>query len=314
MYDTCRHIKNDGVKCGSPAIKGTLFCHNHTNIRKLTRRRARYGSITIPFVFPEDRTSLQTNFFLVLQALAEGKIDNQTSNSMTRTLRACSLNLAKGPLVEADHDNTVQRVILTPDGEEIAPPREALEKDEPAPTHGPECPCRKCAEQYRGAAPERHHSDCKCGLCKASAPQPEPNLKEDGEENPAVAAQLYSREPAPHTANDDAEDDDSLNDYESIRQIYWARQDAMKAGLEPPPWPSDVEKRAGEKTDDAAPKSEPYHVRRYNEIMEQVEKNKQIANEIWRRRYPEQAAKEDAEKANSQQATANSEHLATTNP
>jgi len=121
-------------------------------------------------------------------------------------------------------------------------------------------------------------------------------------------------EPALHTDNDNDEEDDSLNDYESIRQIYWARQDAMKAGLEPPPWPSDAEEKNGKKTDDAAPKPEPYHVRRYNEIMAQVEKNKQIANEIWRRRYPEQAAKEDAEKANSQQATANSEHLATTNP
>jgi len=299
MIQLCRHILPAGRECTQPALHGTHYCRFHTQARRHTRRRRRNPNdftFTLPLALPEDRAAIQTNLHLIALATIEGRIEPAVARALTYTYRACALNLKAGPLLDADHDNTVQRVILTPDGEEIAPPREALEKDEPAPTHGPECPCRKCAEQYRGAAPERHHSDCKCGLCKASAPQPEPNLKEAGEENPADAAQLYSREPAPHRANDDAEEDDSLNDYESIRQIYWARQEAMKAGLEPPPWPSDAEKKTGAKTDDA-PKPEPYHVRRYNEIMEQVEKNKQIANEIWRRRYPEQAAKEDAEKA-----------------
>ncbi len=449
MYELCRHIKTDGIKCDSPAIKNTLFCFNHTQTRKLTRRRRRSPNdfnFSIPFVFPEDRVSLQTNYFLVLQALAEGKIDNQTSNSMTRNLRACGVNLAKGPLVASDPENAVQRVILTPDGEEIAPPREALEKDE-ALAHGPACPCRKCAEQYRNAPPELHHHDCNCGLCehttntdpvepsmlnpeidspaggrasfmeasdfnlrsadkknkldrfeeahlsakglsavangvptdrsssvgwvdeasaileqqthaiadqhhapheasqreahsgrqpgKFNSPDASPHLAAAGTSagepgspwtglrpwggepervveasaawtaspapKAATAARLCEKEPTPPaTKNDEKDENDSLYDYESVRQIYWARQAAMEAGQEPPPWPSD----AAKKTEPDTPKPEPYHVRRYNEIMEQVEKNKKIAEEIWRRRFPDQAAKQDAENNAGQQPIA----------
>jgi len=150
MIQLCRHILPAGRECTQPALHGTHYCRFHTQARQHTRRRRRNPNdftFTLPLALPEDRAAIQTNLHLIALATIEGRIEPAVARALTYTYRACALNLKAGPLLEADHDNTVQRVILTPDGEEIAPPREALEKDESAPTHGPECPCRKCAEQ-----------------------------------------------------------------------------------------------------------------------------------------------------------------------
>ena len=173
MYELCRHIMPSNKTCGSPAVKEKLFCRNHQRVHELTRTRRRNPNdftYVIPFVFPEDRAAINYNLFLVNKALAEGRIDTRTANAMTSNLRVAAINLNRGPLLEPDPKQTVQRVILTPDGEEIAPPREALDPGE-TPLHYKNCPCRRCAEQFRGAAPEQHHADCQCGLCDETSEQ-----------------------------------------------------------------------------------------------------------------------------------------------
>ncbi len=195
MVDLCRHIKTDGHRCGTPAVHGTHFCYHHSQ-RKAAIKQARVAlslanpHMPIPFVFPEDRTAIQHNLYLVALALASKRISERTANTYTSIWRACRVNLGKTPLVETNHDTAVQRVILTPEGDEIALPREALEKDE-ALAHGPECPCRKCAEQYRNAPPELHHHDCNCGLCEhtdqPSSPIPDaPSASKVEEQEPSV--------------------------------------------------------------------------------------------------------------------------------
>jgi hypothetical protein len=170
MYPLCRHILSANTPCGSPAVGGQLFCYHHGRQRKLTARPKRYGSVTVPLVFPEDHAAVQLNLQLIAIATLEGRIENKTSRALTNVYRACIANLKAGPLVEPDHKNAVQRVILTPDGEEISLPREVLEPGEKL-AHGPECPCAVCAEKYRNAPMEQHHANCKCGLCGDSSGQ-----------------------------------------------------------------------------------------------------------------------------------------------
>ena len=157
-------------------MKNTLFCRHHaalkTAIAQCKPAPDPYGiHKPIPFVFPEDHAAIQLNLFMVLQALNDKSIDNRTANTMNRLLRSCEHNLGQTPLAGESKENAVQRVILTPDGEEIAPPREALEEGENPPLHHKGCPCRKCAEQYRDAQPEQHHQNCQCGLCVESSDQ-----------------------------------------------------------------------------------------------------------------------------------------------
>jgi hypothetical protein len=200
MNPLCRHILPAGRHCTQPAVRSTLYCRHHQVIKRaLTQVEPKpdpYGIYTpLPFVFPEDRAALQINFMLIAQALNDQSINIQMANTFNRIFRSCEINLRNGLLHETDRDKPqkqaqrrnpnekwltddddsepqrdprgemVRSVVLTPEGEEIAQLRELWEKGEDE-THGEDCPCQNCAQQFRGAAPEKHHLDCKCAICE----------------------------------------------------------------------------------------------------------------------------------------------------
>jgi len=101
----CTHVKTNGEVCGSPAVSGTDLCYHHSAVKTALSKphgKAPYeGFAPIPFVFPEDRASMQINFFLLLQAFNEQRIDQRTFRLMLSTLKAMAKNLGKtGSLVE----------------------------------------------------------------------------------------------------------------------------------------------------------------------------------------------------------------------
>lgn len=105
----CTYIKTDGVRCGSPAVKGSELCFHHSAVKtalgKVKPQAASGEFAPIPFVFPEDRASMQINFFLLLQAFNEGRIDLRTFNAMQRLLCSMARNLGKtGSLVNEPSD------------------------------------------------------------------------------------------------------------------------------------------------------------------------------------------------------------------
>lgn len=106
----CTHIKTDGVRCGSPAVSGTDFCYHHSAVKtalgKASRKQGRGEFEPIPFVFPEDRAAMQINYFLLLQAFNEGRVDLKYFKAMMSMLKSMAANLGKsGSLVE----DSVQR-------------------------------------------------------------------------------------------------------------------------------------------------------------------------------------------------------------
>jgi hypothetical protein len=153
--------------------------------------------LPISLEFPEDPASIVTNIYRVTNLLLAGHIDRPTANSVTYGMQVCLSALHGKPLIEPartpqsssrssssdDEDDgettysdpstpsapvarAVSRVILTPEGDEIAPPVEILEDNEAEPIHHKGCPCLLCAEKYRNQPPEEHHPDCQCGLCE----------------------------------------------------------------------------------------------------------------------------------------------------
>jgi len=102
----CTHVKPSGATCGSPAVSGTALCYHHSAVKSALARvvsldQVPYGAhAPIPFVFPEDRASLQINFFLLLKAFNEKRIDQRTATIMHRMLRSMSSNLGAKPLTE----------------------------------------------------------------------------------------------------------------------------------------------------------------------------------------------------------------------
>jgi len=151
--------------------------------------------------FPEDPAAILTNIYRVTNLLVQGQIDRPTANSVTYGMQVCltalsgkssgkslfdpapqthSQSPSRNDSGDGDSETTysdrsnpatavshpVHRVILTPDGDEIAPPAEILEDNEAEPIHHRLCPCLLCAEKYRNQPPEEHHPDCQCGLCE----------------------------------------------------------------------------------------------------------------------------------------------------
>ena len=102
----CTHVKTNGEVCGSPAVSGTDLCYHHSAVKTALAKphgKAPYeGFAPIPFLFPEDRASMQINFVLLLQAYNEHRIDQRTFRLMLSTLKAMAKNLGKtGSLVES---------------------------------------------------------------------------------------------------------------------------------------------------------------------------------------------------------------------
>lgn len=102
----CTHVKPSGATCGSPAVSGTALCYHHSAVKSALAKvvplnQEPYGTHSpLPFVFPEDRASIQINFFLLLKAFNEKRIDQRTATIMHRMLRAMSANLGAKPLTE----------------------------------------------------------------------------------------------------------------------------------------------------------------------------------------------------------------------
>ena len=161
----CTHIMPSGASCGSPAVSGTKLCFHHSGVKTALGRvtpidQVPYGIFSpIPFVFAEDAASLQINFQLLLQAVAEKRVDQRTGMLLHRILRSMAENL-KNPLIaeapathgEGDKINNLNSQAetetqpatgaITPASETVpetpvAPPQTSQEKIEGRPNEDP---------------------------------------------------------------------------------------------------------------------------------------------------------------------------------
>ena len=300
MLPLCRHILHDGRLCQQASVNGSYYCRHHQNqnavVAKIEPKPDPWGLLKpLPFVPVEDHAGIQLNLFIVLQALNDKRIDNKLANTYNRILRNCQLNLEKMEASRAAHADAevARRVILTPEGQEIAAPREKLEKDE-SPIHYKDCPCQRCAEQFRGAAPEQHHADCKCGLCEPRAQGSEHRAQESvtADEVSGVAA-VVENEPEVRAASAHAlRSADTLDPIQKEpnydKYIYGdeiAKHEAqhaarvraaLEAGLEPPehkPWDTSI--KAAE------------HERERQEWKAGIDQRRKEAIDKWNAEHPE---------------------------
>jgi len=81
----CEHIKFNGEKCGSPAIRGQRCCYFHTE--------AYADAIALPLI--EDQSSLQLAFRRLTQQLLCNQIDPMRARVVLQVLEATALLVAK---------------------------------------------------------------------------------------------------------------------------------------------------------------------------------------------------------------------------
>jgi len=86
-YPLCQRIKDDGVRCGSPALRGKDLCYFH--LRQLRLRPTRM----IPVL--ENKHSIQFAATQIMRAVLEDKLDNDRLRLMLYALQVATWNLPK---------------------------------------------------------------------------------------------------------------------------------------------------------------------------------------------------------------------------
>ncbi|MBZ5647319.1 MAG: hypothetical protein LAN37_08870 [Acidobacteriia bacterium] len=80
----CEHIKLNGVRCGSPSLKGKNLCYFHFRAHD---RHAKY----IPFL--EDGNALQFALMQIIRGVMDDRIDLKKANTLLYALQIAGSNL-----------------------------------------------------------------------------------------------------------------------------------------------------------------------------------------------------------------------------
>jgi len=156
QYSTCRHLKEDGTYCGSPALADRSHCYYHLNIlgRRLRRAQALRRGQSCPVYIPplDSLRGIHVALTEVIDALAHGQIEPRAAGQMlyglqqtTSVLRAMN---EEAEWQDDDLDDTDDSRIREfpnfeaqyglPFGLDLeAPPEVALQKAEDNPTAPP---------------------------------------------------------------------------------------------------------------------------------------------------------------------------------
>ena len=83
----CMHVRANGVRCGSPAMRQNAFCYFHDRLYNRPYEES--------FPFLEDAASIQMAIMQVLDGLRRGKLDRGVANSLLFGLQTASANLKR---------------------------------------------------------------------------------------------------------------------------------------------------------------------------------------------------------------------------
>jgi hypothetical protein len=99
----CRHIKTNGIRCGSPSLSGNAWCYFHNRLYRRHRTddhaEATRDDLTraahLKLKALEDPASIKLALAMVLKALANNTIDNKRGGAFLYGLQIASTNAAK---------------------------------------------------------------------------------------------------------------------------------------------------------------------------------------------------------------------------
>ena len=81
VYTECRLIKTNGLKCHSPAMRGSASCYFHGRTRiYVARPRSREKALRVPPL--QDEASIHAALNEILQALASGNVDTKRAGNL----------------------------------------------------------------------------------------------------------------------------------------------------------------------------------------------------------------------------------------
>jgi len=125
MYHACQHIKPNGLRCKSPAMRRNAFCYFHSKAHGITRTGSR-DDLLLPIA--EGHAAVQLAVHQIIQALLARQIDAKEAGIMLYGIQIASQHIK----VESEDTTDSVRFFANPsEGEGLALPlciREAGDK------------------------------------------------------------------------------------------------------------------------------------------------------------------------------------------
>jgi hypothetical protein len=105
QYDTCRHIKEHGLYCGSPALRDRKYCYYHLMERGRRLRRARALSNNQPYRLEiqslDNPYAVRNALTDIVQALAAGQLDAGIAGKMLYAIQQVTAANRRAEQMEA---------------------------------------------------------------------------------------------------------------------------------------------------------------------------------------------------------------------
>jgi len=115
MYLACRHIKPNGVRCKSPALRSRAFCYFHSKLHS-EAKSSFLDDLKLPLI--EDTAALQVALSQVLDALLSSRIDSKQARLLLAGLQIAARTV---PRKWVPWPDSVESVTGTSEGDELAP-------------------------------------------------------------------------------------------------------------------------------------------------------------------------------------------------
>jgi len=94
QYETCRHVKEDGTYCGSPALRDRKYCYYHLMQRGRRLRRARALSDNVPYRLEiqslDNLYAVRDALTEIAQALAAGQLEARIAGKLLYAIQQVS--------------------------------------------------------------------------------------------------------------------------------------------------------------------------------------------------------------------------------
>lgn len=127
MYMLCRHIKANGLRCESPALKDAHFCYYHSKLHAVGEEpHLRFGPLQLPA--PEDSAAIQLSVARISDAVIRGIIDLKKAAALFNGLRIASRFVPR--FSPPNPERLVQSAEQIATGEELAPGSYACSDDD----------------------------------------------------------------------------------------------------------------------------------------------------------------------------------------
>jgi len=93
MVPECRFIKANGLKCQSPALRGSAFCYFHARLRPVAPRRLRNKEQLLKLPSLTHAAAFLPAINEILQGLASNNISPRRAGSLLYALQMARQNL-----------------------------------------------------------------------------------------------------------------------------------------------------------------------------------------------------------------------------